>query len=348
MPELKISSTKISYESKCFLIAEIGHNHQGNLQTCIELFKSAKLNGADAVKLQKRDNKNLYSSNAYNAQYNSENSFGVTYGSHREFLEFGYKEYRELIKVAKDLDIIFFATAFDINSANFLMELEMPAIKIASGDLRSVQLLEYCANFQIPLIVSTGAAEINDVERAVNLVSAINKNFAILQCTAEYPANYSHLDLKVINQYMLNYPENVIGYSGHDNGISMSLAAYALGARIIEKHYTLDRTMKGTDHAFSLEGAGLRKLRRDLDRLYLALGDGIKKIYAEEIPPLNKMGKRIVAKNVIKDNHIINESDLDYKISGNGFWPYQIKDIVGKRAIKTIEVDEVIEKENIY
>jgi sialic acid synthase len=344
----KITDSTLDQNSKGFIIAEIGHNHQGNLQTCIEMFKSAKLNGADAVKLQKRDNKKLFSTETYNSIYNSENAFGKTYGQHREFLEFEITEYKELIKVAQDLGIIFFATAFDLNSADFLMELDMPAIKIASGDLRSVQLLEYCAKFQKPMILSTGAAEIEDVNRAVEVVKKFNQNFAILQCTAEYPANYAHLDLKVINDYMLRFPDNLIGYSGHDNGISMPLAAYALGARIIEKHFTLDRTMKGTDHAFSLEPTGLRKLRRDLDRLHEALGDGVKKIYSEELGPLTKMSKKIVAKTNIPVNKIIEESDLDFKISGTGYWPFQIEEIVGKKAKIEISLDAIITKDNIY
>jgi N-acetylneuraminate synthase/sialic acid synthase len=291
-----ILNYKVSHDSKCFIIAEIGHNHQGNLDTCIEMFKSAKLNGADAVKLQKRENKSLYSSETYNAIYNSENSYGRTYGEHREFLEFQKSDYEVLIQVANDLGIVFFATAFDIPSADFLMELDMPAFKIASGDLRSVQLLEYCSKFQKPMIISTGASEMKDVSRAVDLINGINTNLAILQCTAEYPANYSHLDLRIIQEYSTMFPNNVIGYSGHENGIAMPLAAFALGARIIEKHFTLDRTMKGTDHAFSLEPTGLRKLRRDLDRLHLALGDGVKKIYEEELAPLHKMSKKKIGR----------------------------------------------------
>jgi sialic acid synthase len=343
-----ILNYKVNHDSKCFIIAEIGHNHQGNLDTCIEMFKSAKLNGADAVKLQKRENKSLYSSKTYNAIYNSENSYGRTYGEHREFLEFQKSDYEFLIQVANDLGIVFFATAFDIPSADFLMELDMPAIKIASGDLRSVQLLEHCSKFQKPMIISTGASEIKDVSRAADLINSINTNLAILQCTAEYPANYSHLDLRIIQEYSTMFPNNVIGYSGHENGIAMPLAAFALGARIIEKHFTLDRTMKGTDHAFSLEPTGLRKLRRDLDRLHLALGDGVKKIYEEEMAPLTKMSKKIVAKTFIEKNQVVKSSDIDFKIANSGLWPYQTEEVIGKRARNIIEIDSTITTDDIY
>jgi N-acetylneuraminate synthase/sialic acid synthase len=330
-----ILNYKVNHDSKCFIIAEIGHNHQGNLDTCIEMFKSAKLNGADAVKLQKRENKSLYSSKTYNAIYNSENSYGRTYGEHREFLEFQKSDYEFLIQVANDLGIVFFATAFDIPSADFLMELDMPAIKIASGDLRSVQLLEHCSKFQKPMIISTGASEIKDVSRAADLINSINTNLAILQCTAEYPANYSHLDLRIIQEYSTMFPNNVIGYSGHENGIAMPLAAFALGARII-------------DHAFSLEPTGLRKLRRDLDRLHLALGDGVKKIYEEEMAPLTKMSKKIVAKTFIEKNQVVKSSDIDFKIANSGLWPYQTEEVIGKRARNIIEIDSTITTDDIY
>jgi N-acetylneuraminate synthase/sialic acid synthase len=126
------------------------------------------------------------------------------------------------------------------------------------------------------------------------------------------------------------------------------LAAFALGARIIEKHFTLDRTMKGTDHAFSLEPTGLRKLRRDLDRLHLALGDGVKKIYEEELAPLHKMSKKIVAKTFIEKNQVIKSSDIDFKIANTGLWPYQTEEVIGKRARNIIDVDSIISTNDTY
>lgn len=339
---LQINNTRITDSSPAYVIAEIGHNHQGNLETCISLFKKASDCGVSAVKLQKRNNKNLFAANFYNSAYNSENSFGSTYGEHREFLEFGKEEYEELIKVAKKLDIDFFATAFDESSADFLMELQMPAIKIASGDLRSIQLLKYCAKFKVPLIVSTGASELSDVIRAVDILKNSDAKFSILQCTAEYPCTYEHLNLNVIKTYRELFEDLIIGISSHDSGISLAGPAYVLGARIIEKHFTLDRTMKGTDHAFSLEPVGMKKLVRDLDRLYLALGNGEKVIYENELAPLQKMSKKIVASKDLYAGQVIKESDVIMKTSSTGLWPYQLELILGKKLLSNVSKDEAI------
>jgi N-acetylneuraminate synthase/sialic acid synthase len=196
--------------------------------------------------------------------------------------------------VAKGFNIQFFATAFDEASADFLMDVGVPAFKIASGSLCDLGLLQHVARLGKPMIVSTGGGDWHDVERAVNAIAPITKDFALLHCTAAYPVrDFSELNLLAIAEMRARYPETVIGWSGHDSGIAMSVAAYTLGARIIEKHFTLNRTMKGTDHAFSLEPAGLRKLVRDLDRARLALGDGEKRVYPSELGPIAKMRKTL-------------------------------------------------------
>src|ERR671935_2339804 len=163
---LTVGSEIIHDDTKCYVIAEIGHNHQGNVEKARELFREAKLAGAHAVKLQKRDNRGLYTSAAYNKPYDNENSFGSTYGEHREFLEFGMKEYRELQAYAGELGLDFFATAFDLASADFLKGLDVPAVKIASGDLKSTPLLQHVACFGKPMVISTGGATLDDVQRA--------------------------------------------------------------------------------------------------------------------------------------------------------------------------------------
>src|SRR3989442_4641128 len=152
--ELKINSTVISDDSDCYVIAEVGHNHQGDLEKALELFRAAKLAGANAVKLQKRDNKSLYTQALYNKSYDHENSFGRTYGEHREFLEFGREEYATLVQFAKEIKIDFFATAFDFRSADFLVELDVPAFKIASGDVRNIPVIKHVARSGLPVILS--------------------------------------------------------------------------------------------------------------------------------------------------------------------------------------------------
>src|SRR5207247_420619 len=161
---------------------------------------------------------------------------------------------------AKELGVAFFATAFDFASADFLAELDVPAYKMASGDLTNTPLLCYVADLGKPMIISTGGGTTDDVQRAYETVAELNSQVAILQCTAGYPAEWNELDLRVIATYRDLFPDVVVGFSSHDNGISMPVAAFVLGARIVEKHFTLNRAWKGTDHRFSLEAQGLRKM----------------------------------------------------------------------------------------
>src|SRR5215216_3912996 len=220
MPHLQIGWDRVDDSSDCWVIAEIGHNHQGDVEKCKELFRQAKDCGANAVKLQKRHNRTLFTRAMYDKPYDNENSFGPTYGAHREALEFGRAEYLELEKYAAELGITFFATAFDFASADFLAELDVPVFKIASGDLRNTPLMEYVARIGKPMIISTGGGEMEDVRRAYEAIMPLNPRLAILQCTASYPAAFEDLDLGVILTFRREFPGAVIGYSGHDNGIA--------------------------------------------------------------------------------------------------------------------------------
>ena len=330
MRQLDIDNKLIRDDTPPFVIAEIGHNHQGNIESAIKLILSAAHAGASAAKFQKRDNKTLFTPELYNQPYNSENSFGETYGKHREALEFGVEEYKICIAEAQRVGITFFATAFDFRSADFLSELDMPVFKIASGDLQNLPLLKYVAKLNKPMIISTGGSNFQMIQNAVETIRTVHNQVAILQCTASYPAKYEHLNLKVISKLRDLYPENVIGYSGHDNGIAMAVVAYTLGARIVEKHFTLNRTLKGTDHVFSLEPQGMQKMVRDLKRSALALGDGEKIIYADETAPIKKMGKMIIAAKDLQAGHLVNFEDLEFRSPAEGLPPSFADKIVGK------------------
>lgn len=340
MSELKINGNAIDDDSECYVIAEIGNNHQGDLDKAKELFRAAKAAGANAVKLQKRDNKTLFTRDAYNKPYDNYNSFGGTYGAHREFLEFGWPEYVELQAYAKELGLDFFATAFDMPSADFLARLGPPAYKIASGDVKSIPLIKHVASFGKPVIVSTGGATLDEVRRIYEAVMPVNRQLCIMQCTAGYPPEWNELNLNVIETFRREFPDVVIGFSSHDNGIAMAVAAYMLGARMIEKHFTLNRAMKGTDHAFSLEPAGLTKMVRDLRRLKKALGDGQKRPYASEIAPIQKMGKSLVAKRNLPQGHVIAGDDIAMKSPGGGMPPYEWESLVGMTLTQPMKEDE--------
>jgi sialic acid synthase len=344
---ITIDGVKISDESPCWVIAEIGHNHQGDVEKAKQLFREAKAAGASAVKLQKRDNRTLFTRQMFDKPYEHENSFGATYGQHREFLEFGLAEYRELQAYARELDITFFATAFDVRSADFLTALDVPAYKVASGDLRNLPLLVHLAKLGKPLIVSTGGGTLDDVRRAHDTIMPLNDQLAILQCTASYPSAFEELDLAVITTYRATFPQPVIGLSAHDSGIAMALVAYVLGARIVEKHFTLNRAMKGTDHAFSLEPVGLRKMVRDLGRARVALGDGVKKVHPSEGPGVLKMGKKLVAARRLPPGHLLGADDLAIKSPGDGLPPSELPHVVGRVIRVALEPDEALRLEHL-
>jgi N-acetylneuraminate synthase/sialic acid synthase len=338
------SVNKVQYDDSSlpYVIAEVGHNHQGNLETAISLIQAAAKAGAQAVKFQKRHNKTLYSAEAYDAPYVSENAYGPTYGSHREALEFEKEEYLACIEEARKNNIDFFATAFDFRSADFLAELGVPAFKIASGDLKSIPLIRYLAKIGKPIILSTGGGKMEDIILAVDTVLEHNQNLALLQCTAGYPPEYSELNLSVISTFRKTFEDVTIGYSGHDSGIAMALVSYVLGARVIEKHFTLNRAMKGTDHAFSLEPAGLSKLIRDLKRTHEALGDGIKRPYPSEEAPLRKMGKSLYATRDIEAGQMLQEDMFDYRSPAIGISPSKVDAYLGKVFVRKVGSGSVI------
>ena len=342
MRHLTIPPHDINDDSDCYVIAEIGHNHQGNLETAKELFRAAKECGAHAAKLQKRHNRSLFTRKMYDSPYENENSYGSTYGEHREALEFGLNEYQELQRYASEIGITFFATAFDFKSADFLAELDMPAFKMASGDLTNLPLLTYVARFQKPMILSSGGGTMDDVRRAYDTIMPINSQLCLLQCTAGYPPAFEQLNLNVVTTFREEFPDAVIGLSSHDSGIAMALVAYTLGARVVEKHFTLNRAMKGTDHAFSLERSGLRRLVRDFQRARIARGDGVKKTYDTEKAPLHKMAKKLVAARELPAGHVLTREDIAIKSPSDGLPPYEMEKVLGKVLSRPLSEDENI------
>ena len=342
MKTIWVDGVPINDPDRCYVIAEIGHNHQGDVEKAKEMFHVAKWCGADAVKLQKRNNRDLFTRAIYNAPYDHENSFGKTYGSHREALEFGREEYRELQRYAREIGITFFATAFDFKSVDFLADLDMPAFKIASGDLKNTPLQRHIADFGKPMFLSTGGGTLDDVKRAYDTIIPINPQLCIMQCAASYPARVEDLNLRVITRYKAQFPDAVIGLSDHQNGIAMAVVGYLLGAQVVEKHFTLNRALKGTDHSYSLEPVGMRKLVRDLRRVSLALGSEEKAPLDCEIKPLHKMGKKLVAAKPLKTGQVLKSEDVAIRSPGDGLAPFELDHVLGKTVIRDLEQDENI------
>ncbi|GAA3507042.1 N-acetylneuraminate synthase family protein [Streptomyces showdoensis] len=339
MRALTINERIVSDDTDAYVIAEIGHNHEGDLGKAEELVRQAAAAGASAVKLQKRDNRSLYTKAMYDSPYTGRNSFGPTYGAHREFLEFGTKEYTHLQQLAAELGVDFFATAFDFASVDFLAELGVPAIKIASGDIRNTPLLAYAAKAGKPLVVSTGGADMESVRRACGTILPINPDLALLQCTATYPAEPEELNLKVLGTYRAEFPDTVIGYSGHDLGPWAAWTAYALGARVVEKHVTLDRTRPGSDHKFSLEQEDMAELVEGLRRVRRSLGSPDKQVLPRERPAMDKMGKKLVAHRDLPAGHRLTLEDVAIKSPGDGLTPDRLADVVGRRLGRPLAAD---------
>jgi sialic acid synthase len=343
MRELVLDGRRIHDDGDCYVIAEIGHNHQGSVEKAKELIQAAVECGVDAVKFQKRHNRRLFTRALFDAPYDNENSFGATYGEHREALELPPEAWRELHDYAGELGVTLIATAFDEESADFLAGLGLPAFKIASGDLANTPLLRHVAAFGKPMILSLGGATLDDVDRALDTVLPDNEQVCLLQCTAAYPAEVEELNLRVIETLRERYPELVIGLSDHHNGIAMSLVAYMLGARVIEKHFTLNHAWKGTDHAFSLMPDGMRRLVRDLRRAPVALGDGVKQPMPSERRALEKMGKKLVAARDLEAGQVLGEGDLVARSPADGgLPPYELENLLGRRLARPLGFETAI------
>ncbi|XP_024219646.1 sialic acid synthase isoform X2 [Halyomorpha halys] len=234
-----------------YVIAEVGQNHQGDLEIAKDLIKKAKECGADCVKFQKSCLPEKFTKSTLNLKYDSEHSWGKTYGEHKKHLEFSDEQYIELQKYATELGIHFSASAMDEISLIFLKKLNTPFIKIGSGDATNILLLEKAAKTGKPLIVSTGMCSMEDVDLIYKTIYRQHKNFALLHCVSSYPTKPCDANLGNIARFQSKYPV-CIGYSGHEMGYNLTLAAVALGAKIVERHITPDKTWKGNDHSCSL------------------------------------------------------------------------------------------------
>jgi N-acetylneuraminate synthase/sialic acid synthase len=342
-----IEGRPVGDDQPCYVIAEIGNNHQGRADLCRDLIRAAKDAGADAVKLQKRCNTALYTSDYMNAPYSGPNAFGPTYGLHRNAIELEAEDFRAMRDFAGELGITFFATPFDEPSLRLLSDLDVPAFKIASGDVTNLPFIEKIAALGKPVILSTGAATLAQVGNAVGVLREASVPRAVLHCTASYPAGDDDVNLNIISDYRRRLADCVIGFSSHDLGVELSLCAIAMGARIVEKHFTLDRSMKGTDHALSLDPEGMAQLTGGARRLHRALGDGRKRVLPSERAALVKMGKKLVAARDLRAGTVLHADDLVARSPGDGIAPDSIGDFVGRPLAADLHRDEAIRLEHV-
>lgn len=288
MKQIAIKNKIISEEGPIFFIAEIGINHNGSVKTAKKLIDMAILSNCDAVKFQKRTPELCIPEHKKNELKNT--PWGrMTYLEYKNKIEFNKEQYEIIDSYCRKKNIIWFASPWDIPSADFLAEFDVPCYKIASAMLTNREVLKKVRDIGKPIILSTGMSTLSEADKAVNLLD--ETPLVIMQCNSSYPSEDLELNLRVIEKYKKRYPRHIIGYSGHEKGYTASLVAAVLGARVIERHITLDRTMWGSDQAASLELSGLSRLTRDLSLLPLWLGDGEKKIYKSEIAIKEKLRK---------------------------------------------------------
>jgi sialic acid synthase SpsE len=341
---IEIAGRLVGEGQPCYVIAEAGVNHNGDPELAKRLIDIAADAGADAVKFQKRTPADILTAEALQRPYTVPTSLGATYGEHRERLELSADVYEALIAHARSRSITLLASGWDIRSIDFLEELGMPAYKIASADCSNLPLVEYIARLGKPVLLSTGMSELAEVDEAVTTIRRHNDQLVVFQCTSTYPADNDQLNLRVILTYKARYG-CVVGYSGHERGLAPTEAAVALGANVVERHFTIDRTMIGPDHAASLEPVGLQRLIRNIRNIEKALGSPEKKMMSAERAVRDRLAKSIVARRDIAAGMTITADMLTVKGPGTGLKPSVMPLLVGVVAETPIEGDSLVPAE---
>lgn len=285
--ELKIGNKKVGDSHSCFIIAEIGINHNGDINLTKKLIDIAVTAGCDAVKFQKRTVDVVYSTEELAKERPS--VFGNTNGDLKRGLEFGFDEYSQIDKYCRHRKILWFASCWDEEAVDFIDKFNPPCYKISSASLTDDNLLRHTKSKGKPILLSTGMSTMEQVDHAVEILGT--DNLLIFHCTSTYPSENKEINLKVIETFRNKF-DCPIGFSGHERGVTPSVIAAALGANSVERHITADRTLWGSDHAASLEPNGLFRMVRDIRQIPILFGDGVKKIYETELPIIKKLRRK--------------------------------------------------------
>ena len=333
--------------SKVFIIAEAGVNHNGSLDLAYQLIDVAKVAGADAVKFQTAKAENVVSKFADKAEYQKK----TTGSNESQFemikkLEISFEDFVKLKKYCDKKEIMFLSTPFDHQSIDFLYDL-IDIYKIPSGEIINHPYLKHIAAKNKPIIMSTGMANLGEVEEAINAIRAINSKakISLLHCTTNYPTPYEEVNLKAMQTLAVAF-KLLVGYSDHTLGIEVPVAAVAMGAKIIEKHFTLDKKLSGPDHKASLEPSELKEMVKAIRNIEKALGDGIKKPNKSEIEIMKVARRSLIATRDIRAGEIIKESDIAIKRPGTGILPKFKEIVIGMKLINDIRQDEPFRWEN--
>lgn len=325
-----------------YIIAEAGINHNGSLEIAKELIFQAKKAGADAIKFQKRTIDEMFTKTHLDRPYEKDYSKGMTYGEHKREIEFTDEQILDLFSYAQKLKIDFLCSGFDSTSFNFIEhQLNVPIHKIASPFVTDYPLLKQIASYGKPMILSTGMYLMDEIKRSVDFIRQFNNQLIVLQATTLYPCPDEDVDLRVIKTFK-DELKTLVGYSSHDKGVILPAVSVAFGSCVIEKHFTLDRTMVGPDHIASCEPRGLELICKYTKSAFYGLGSSEKRIHPkEEIARLN-YGVSVVSKKHIKKGDIISEDNIMVKCPGGGISPENFYNLIGKFAQKDIPEDTII------
>lgn len=333
---------------KTFIIAEAGVNHNGNIEIAKKLVDVACKAGVDAIKFQTFKADKLVTRKAEMAEYQKQN-IGNNESQYQMLkkLELSYEDHVELYNYCEKKGIMFISTPFDIDSVDLLEKLGVKLYKIGSGDLTNMLLLKYIARKNKPIILSTGMASLGEVEEAIDWIKEEgNNDIILLHCTSNYPTAYEDVNLRAM-ETMRQAFKLPVGYSDHTIGIEVSIAAVAMGACVIEKHFTLDKEMEGPDHRASLEPEELKQMVSSIRSIELSMGDGIKRCSESEMNNIKVVRKSIVVNKTIEPGTILTKDILRIKRPGYGIQPKFIDKIIGIKVNKKIKKDTVLRWEDL-
>ena len=350
MNYIKLGKKIISNSSSPYIIAEIGVNHEGSISSAKKLILNAKKGGADAAKFQTYKAHLITSKYAPSYWDTNKEKIKNQFELFQKYDKFEEKQYSELYRYCKKINIEFISTPFDHKSVDML-DKYVNFFKVSSSDITNFPLLKKISTKKKPILISTGASSLKEIEEAITYLNKKKcKNIAIMHCILNYPTKDQDANLNMIKSLKKNFPNNIIGYSDHTlpcSEMKVVTTAYILGAKIIEKHFTINKKLQGNDHYHSMDLNDLKNLRKRIKNIDITIGNSEKKYLSSEIKSRKFARRSVIAKNFIEKNKIIKKTDLICKRPGTGINPKYFNKVIGRRAAKDLKIDHIIKLKDI-
>lgn len=344
MKEIKISNRILSNEKPTFIIAEIGANQNNNIEDIKRIVKTAKECGVDAVKFQTYTAEELLTDRERIITWGKKGKEkSQTIANMFDEIKFDRDKHKEIFSYAKSLGLIVFSTPFSVDGVNFLNGLNVPCFKVASSDVNYTDMLVEIAKTKKPVILSLGKCSLSEADRAISLLQESGcEELILMHCVAQYPSPMDEMNLKVIESLKVMYPECLIGFSDHSIGITAAIGAVALGARVIEKHFTLDKNLDGPDHWFSMDPVEMKSLVSEIRNLESAMGSSRKRVLSCEQTEKEVSTRSLVINRNIKNGEQVKADDLVMLRPGWGISPFDKEKVIGLKVTKNINKGTVL------